>query len=179
MSAGAWPRSTLVAASAAFAASLAPLALAAAYYHYRASGLASEAVKLEAQLVELNQRLDPIGNLDQLRSQMLVRKQIVELLQLPQRGIDAAVRLGTQLPAGAQLLWLEVDEKRLSLQVRCADAAAAAALLRQIGDAGFSDSAIVSRSTGDGAAGTELVTLEARIDPARFAALAQAREVAP
>ncbi len=179
MNAVARPRSTLLVALLAFAASLLPLAAAAAYYHYRTSEIAREVDALEKQLVELNQRLDPIGNLDQLRGQMLVRKQIVDVLQLPQRGLDAAIRLGTQLPAGVQLLWLDVDEKRLSLQARCADAAATAALLRQVGDAGFSDTAIASRSADEAAAGAEQITLEARVDPARFATPAQAREVTP
>jgi Tfp pilus assembly protein PilN len=172
------PRSTLLVALLAFAASLLPLAAAAAYYHYRTNEIAKEVDTLEKQLVELNQRLDPIGNLDQLRGQMLARKQIVDVLQYPQRGLDAAIRLVTQLPAGVQLLWLDVDEKRLSLQARCTDAAATAALLRQVGDAGFSDPAIASRSA-DEAAGAEQVTLEAGVDPARFAAPAQAREVTP
>lgn len=179
MSAVARARSTLVATFAAFAASLLPLAVTAAYYHYRTNQIAGEVATLEKQLIELNQRLDPIGNLDQLRGQMLVRKQIVDVLQLPQRGLDAAVRLGTQLPAGVQLLWLDVDEKRLSLQARCADTAATAALLRQVGDAGFSDPAIVSRSADATATGAEQVTLDARVDPARFASTAQTREVTP
>lgn len=179
MNAGTRPRSTLAAALVAFAASALPLALAAAYYHYRTGEIADEAGKLENQLAELNRRLDPVGDIDQLRNQMLVRRQIVEVLQLPQRGFDAAVRLGTQLPAGVHLLWLEVDENRLSLQARCADAASTAALLEQAGKAGFSDPVIVSRRADGDAAGAEQITLEARADPARFAAPAPAREVTP
>ncbi len=179
MSASARQRSTLLVALAAFAASLLPLAAAAAYYHYRTNQIAREVGALEKQLIELDQRLEPIGNLDQLRNQMLVRKQIVDVLELPQNGFDAAIRLGTQLPAGVQLLGLDIDEKRLSLQARCADQAATAALLRQVGDAGFSEPAIVSRSADGTATGAEQVTLDARADPARFAALAQPRQVTP
>jgi Tfp pilus assembly protein PilN len=161
------PRSTALLALAAFGAALLPLAAATAYYHYRVSRIAGEVDALENQLGELNKRLDPIGNLDQLRSQMLARGQIVDALQRPQRGLQAAVAISTQLPAGVQLLALDVDEKRLTLQARCADAAAAAALLRQVGDAGFSDPAIAARNA-DGSA--ERITLEAGLDPSRFAA---------
>ncbi len=171
------PHSTVLVALAAFAASLLPLAAAAAYYIYRTNVIAGEVDTLEKQLIELNQRLDPIGNLDQLRGQMLVRKQIVDVLQLRQRSFDAAVRRGMQLPPGVQLMSLDVDEKRLSLQARCADAAATAALLRQVSDAGFSDPSIASRSADSAAPGAEQVMLEARIDPARFSALSQASEV--
>jgi len=177
MNAARRPRSTALVALAAFAASLLPLAVAAAYYVYRTNVIAGEVDTLEKQLVELNQRLDPIGNLDQLRSQMLVRKQIVDVLQLPQRGFDAALQLGTQLPAGVHLISLDVDEKRLSLQARCADAGATAALLRQVGDAGFADAAVASRSADGAAPGAEQITLEARVDPARFAASTRAGEV--
>ncbi|WP_257387703.1 PilN domain-containing protein [Tahibacter caeni] len=173
MSAAASPGTTLRHAALAFVAAGLPLAVAAGYYHYREHRYASELHKQEAQLAALNTQLEPIGDLDRLRSEMLARKQIVDVLQEPQHGLQAAFALAASLPSGAGLLDLDVDEKQLTLQARCADAATTDALLQTLKQAGFSEARIALRQPG-APAGTEQVRYTATIDPARFAELARA-----
>ena len=167
------PGKALKHAVVAFSAACLPLAAAAGYYYYREHRYAQELHKQEAQLAELDARLDPIGNIDRLRSAMFARKQIADVLQEPQRGLQAAFALAAAMPAGASLVDLDVDEKQLTLQARCTDAAATDAVLARLNQAGFSEARIVQREPGT-PAGTEQARFTARIDPARFAEIARA-----
>lgn len=173
MSAAAGAGSTFKRAALAFIAACLPLAAAAGYYHYREYRYAGELHKQEAQLAALDAQLRPIGDLDRLRSEMLARKQIADVLQEPQRGLQAAFALAATMPAGASLVDLDVDEKRLTLQARCADAAVTDALLERLKQAGFSEARIALRQPG-APASVEQVRYTANIDPARFAELARA-----
>lgn len=160
------PRSTLALALLAFGATLLPLAAATGYYLWREQQLAGEVATLEHRLEELDKELAPIGHLDQLRGQMLARKNVVDVMQEPQRGLQAALALTTQIPANAQLLALDVDDRSLSLRLAHADATASTQLRERITAAGFSD----ATDTVPGADGN--VSLSARLDPARFKAAA-------
>lgn len=173
MSVAGSPGSTLRHATLAFVAACLPLAAAAGYYYWRGHRFAAELHKQEAQLAALDAQLEPIGNLDRLRSAMFARKQIVDVLQEPQRGLQAAFALAAAMPAGAGLVDLDVDEKQLTLQARCADAATTDAVLARLNQAGFSDARIAQREPGT-PAGIEQVRFTARIDPARFAEIARA-----
>lgn len=164
---------TLRRAVLAFVAACLPLAAAAGYYYWREHRFAAELHKQEAQLAVLDAQLEPIGNLDRLRSAMFARKQIVDVLQEPQRGLQAAFALAAAMPAGARLVDLDVDEKQLTLQAHCADAAAAEAVLDRLREAGFSDARISQRQPVT-PAGAEQMRYTARLDPARFAEIARA-----
>lgn len=155
-------RSTATLAVAAFLAALAPLAAATGYCYYREHQLAAEVAALERRLGELDATLQPIGDLARLRSEMLVRKQIVDVLQRPQQSLHAALAVAAQAPPGDRVSALELDEERLSLRVAEADAAAAT---ERLGRAGFID--VSAQPASDGVA-----TITARIDPARLAAAA-------
>lgn len=173
MSVAGGPGSTLRRAMLAFVAACLPLAAAAGYYYWREHRFAAELHKQETQLAALDAQLEPIGNLDRLRSAMFARKQIVDVLQEPQRGQQAAFALAAAMPAGANLVDLDVDEKQLSLQARCTDAAATDAVLDRLRKAGFGDARISQRQPAM-PAGAEQVRYTARLDPARFAEIARA-----
>lgn len=172
MSAAPRRTSTLALALIAFGAALLPLVAASAYYLWREQQLAGEVAELERRLGELDAELAPIGHLDQLRGQMLARKGIVDVLQEPQRGLQAALALTTQLPASATLHALDIDARQIALRIGSADATASAQMLERIGAAGFSDAAASTASDGT-------VALTARIDPARFKSAAAATAVKP
>lgn len=159
-------RSTALLACVAFVAALLPLAAVTAYFIRREHQLADEVAALERRLRELDAQLAPTGHLDRLRGEALARKGLVDVLREPQRGLQAAVALTAQIPAGTRLVALDVDGTRLSVQVAGTDAAASAPWLERLGRDGFSD-AMAAPAGSDGT-----VTLTARIDPARFAAAA-------
>ncbi|MBL8299583.1 MAG: hypothetical protein JNN30_14695 [Rhodanobacteraceae bacterium] len=168
MNAAARRHSTFLLTALAFAAALLPLAAATLYFFNRERQLANEVSALESRLRELDAELAPIGHLEQLRGQMLSRKQVTEVLQQRQHGLHAALALTTQIPANARLVALDVDDTRLSLQLTNADAETAAKTLEQMTRAGFSEAAPITPD----AAGN--ITLGARIDPARFPAATRA-----
>jgi len=163
------PRSTVVLALLAFGATLLPLTAATGYFLWREQQLAGEVATLEHRLEELDKEMAPNGHLDQLRGQMLARKNVVDVMQEPQRGLQAALALTTQIPANARLLVLDVDDRSLSVRLAGADAAASTQLLERITAAGFSD------ATGAAPAADGATALSARLDPARFKAAAAAQ----
>lgn len=165
------PRSVVVLALMAFGATLLPLAAATGYFAWRERQLGDEVATLERRLEELDRELAPIGHLDQLRGQMLARKNVVEAMQEPQRGLQASLALTTQIPANAHLLALDVDDRSLSVRLGGADAAASTQMLEHITAAGFSD------ATGAPAAADGTVLLSARLDPEHFKAAASKQAV--
>lgn len=162
MNAPARRRSTATLATAAFIAALLPLAAATGYCYYRERQLVADVVALERRLGELDAIVLPIGDLNRLRSEMLVRKQIVDVLQQPQHAVPAALAVAVQTPAGEHWPELTMHEQRLVLRVAETDAPAA---MQRLERAGFAD--VSAQAPADG-----IATITARIDPARLAAAA-------
>lgn len=157
-------RSTATLAAAAFIAALLPLAAATGYCYYREHQLAADVDALERRLGELDAIVRPIGDLNRLRSEMLARKQIVDVLQRPQHGVQAALAIAAQTPAGDHVPAFAIAEQQLALRVAEADAVAAAQRLER---AGFTD--VSTQAPADG-----IATITARVDPTRLAAAATA-----
>ncbi|HSX59738.1 MAG TPA: hypothetical protein VLF18_06025 [Tahibacter sp.] len=157
------PRSALVLALLAFLAAFLPLFAATVYFRYREAVLATEAEALERRLAQLDAVLAPIGSIDQLRGRMLARKTIVDVLGRPQAGLEPALGLTSQLPAGTRIVSLEVEPQRVRLRLGNANDVAMAQMLERFDRAGFSGT--VAELAGS------TVTLDARIDPARLASL--------
>jgi Tfp pilus assembly protein PilN len=119
---------------------------------------------LRKRIAQLDAQIVDVKDLNKVHAQWMMRRQIVEQVQIDATKPFALLSILNHIPAGVQLLFLESRVDRLALVARHATADGDLAIIEQLAKSGFGDLHIADRqpATADAAASLRIEAAVAR-----------------